>query len=223
MHRADSGAGAISVRSAYRGFAQTLATNRDRRLRNETFPFVNSFLVRTSFAGAQGRSRQLRQARSKQRRGPKGRAPWRPPFRYPMPKGAPRSFEPPPGISTTGLSKNGRAARLAPRFLHIRTQPLRVICLEPSFGSSLAGEHLDVLGIANLLACVDVDKGVCAHRSSRRPLKNGWRTFPAADLARYSISASNSGSTQMPLCAIRLVLGWVFSDQGRQALAQFGG
>ena len=43
------------------------------------------------------------------------------------------------------------------------------------------------------------------HRSSRRPLKNGWRTLPSADLARYSISASSSGSTQMPLCAIRLV------------------
>jgi hypothetical protein len=43
------------------------------------------------------------------------------------------------------------------------------------------------------------------HRSSRRPLKNGWRTFPSADLARYSISASSFGSTQMPLCAIRLV------------------
>jgi len=35
--------------------------------------------------------------------------------------------------------------------------------------------------------------------------KMGWRTFPSADLARHSISASNSGSTQIPLCAIRLV------------------
>jgi hypothetical protein len=33
------------------------------------------------------------------------------------------------------------------------------------------------------------------HRSSRKPLKKGWRTFPSADLAQYSISASNSGST----------------------------
>ncbi|SFV19474.1 Aldo/keto reductase family protein [Bradyrhizobium arachidis] len=40
-------------------------------------------------------------------------------------------------------------------------------------------------------------------RSSRIPLKKGCRTLPSADLARYSISASNFGSTQMPLCAIR--------------------
>jgi hypothetical protein len=43
------------------------------------------------------------------------------------------------------------------------------------------------------------------HRSSRRPRKKGWRTFPSADFARYSISASSLGSTQMPLCAMRLV------------------
>src|SRR3954467_11135110 len=36
-------------------------------------------------------------------------------------------------------------------------------------------------------------------RSSRSPLKNGCRTLPSADFARYSISASSSGSTQMPL------------------------
>jgi hypothetical protein len=42
------------------------------------------------------------------------------------------------------------------------------------------------------------------HKSSRNPLKNGWRTFPSTDFARYSISASSFGSTQMPLCAIRL-------------------
>jgi hypothetical protein len=42
------------------------------------------------------------------------------------------------------------------------------------------------------------------HRSSRMPLKNGWRTLPAADFARYSISASSDGSTQMPRCAIFL-------------------
>src|SRR5258708_23093118 len=34
------------------------------------------------------------------------------------------------------------------------------------------------------------------------PLKNGCRTLPSADLARYSISASNDGSTQTPRCAI---------------------
>jgi hypothetical protein len=45
-----------------------------------------------------------------------------------------------------------------------------------------------------LLAFLNAD-----HRSSRRPLKKGWRTFPAADLARYSISAFSSGSAQMPL------------------------
>jgi len=32
--------------------------------------------------------------------------------------------------------------------------------------------------------------------SPRRPLKNGCRTFPSADFARYSISASSSGSTR---------------------------
>jgi hypothetical protein len=47
-------------------------------------------------------------------------------------------------------------------------------------------------------------EGVLNHpRSTRRPLKKGWRTLPSADFARYSISASSSGSTQMPRCAIR--------------------
>jgi hypothetical protein len=36
------------------------------------------------------------------------------------------------------------------------------------------------------------------HRSSRRPLKNGWRALPSADLARYSISAISEGSTHTP-------------------------
>ena len=43
------------------------------------------------------------------------------------------------------------------------------------------------------------------HRSPRKPLKNGWRTLPSADFARYSISANSSGSTQMPRCAIFLI------------------
>jgi hypothetical protein len=43
-----------------------------------------------------------------------------------------------------------------------------------------------------------------AHRSSRIPLKKGWRTLPSADFARYSISASSEGSTQMPRSAIFL-------------------
>jgi uncharacterized LabA/DUF88 family protein len=43
------------------------------------------------------------------------------------------------------------------------------------------------------------------HRSSRSPLKNGCRTLPSADFARYSISASSSGSTQMPRWAMRLL------------------
>jgi hypothetical protein len=34
-------------------------------------------------------------------------------------------------------------------------------------------------------------------------LKTGCRTFPSADFARYSISANNDGSTQMPRCAMR--------------------
>jgi hypothetical protein len=43
-----------------------------------------------------------------------------------------------------------------------------------------------------------------AHKSSRMPLKKGWRTLPSADFARYSISANSDGSTQMPRCAIFL-------------------
>jgi hypothetical protein len=45
-----------------------------------------------------------------------------------------------------------------------------------------------------------------AHKSSRMPLKKGWRTLPSAGFARYSISASSDGSTQMPRCAIFLAL-----------------
>ena len=33
------------------------------------------------------------------------------------------------------------------------------------------------------------------HKSSRKPLKNGCRTLPSADLARYPISAESDGST----------------------------
>jgi hypothetical protein len=36
------------------------------------------------------------------------------------------------------------------------------------------------------------------YKSSPRSLKNGWRTLPSADFARYSISASNEGSIQTP-------------------------
>src|SRR2546423_9633327 len=42
-------------------------------------------------------------------------------------------------------------------------------------------------------------------RSSRMPLKTGCRTLPSADFSRYSISASNSGSTHIPRCAIFFV------------------
>jgi hypothetical protein len=35
------------------------------------------------------------------------------------------------------------------------------------------------------------------HKSSRMPLKNGWRSFPSVDLARYSTSANNDGFTQI--------------------------
>ncbi|MGY3464448.1 hypothetical protein ACVWWR_004290 [Bradyrhizobium sp. LM3.2] len=44
--------------------------------------------------------------------------------------------------------------------------------------------------------------------------KNGCRTFPSPDFARYSISASSFGSTQVPLCAILFVYGWVFRISG---------
>src|SRR5712671_3468805 len=43
-----------------------------------------------------------------------------------------------------------------------------------------------------------------AHKSSRMPLKKGWRTLPSADFARYSISANSDGSTQIPRCPIFL-------------------
>jgi hypothetical protein len=43
--------------------------------------------------------------------------------------------------------------------LILKGNAFRVVFLEPGF-SSVRGEDLDVLGIANLLACVDVDKTV---------------------------------------------------------------
>src|SRR5581483_7798906 len=52
------------------------------------------------------------------------------------------------------------------------------------------------------------------HKSSRRPRKKGWRTFPSADFARYSISARSLGSTQMPLCAMRVAYGCVLRISG---------
>src|ERR1700757_5108320 len=56
-------------------------------------------------------------------------------------------------------------------------------------------------------------KRVLGHqRSSRMPLKNGCRTLPSADFARYSISASKDGSTQIPRCD-PLGIGLRFSDQ----------
>src|SRR3954447_3928718 len=88
---------------------------------------------------------------------------------------------------------------------HVQTHAFGVVFLEPGFRGVRGGEYLEVIGVANLLAGVDIGPDGCAHRSSRRPLKKGWRTFPSADLARYSIPARSSGSTQMPLCAIRLV------------------
>jgi hypothetical protein len=63
------------------------------------------------------------------------------------------------------------------------------------------------------------------YRSSRRPLKKGCRTLPSSDLARYSISAFSCGSTQMPLCAMRLVYGCVLRTSGvnrlRKSVADF--
>jgi hypothetical protein len=56
------------------------------------------------------------------------------------------------------------------------------------------------------------------HKSSRSPLKNGCRTFPSADFARYSISASSSGSTQIALCAIFFAKGWVLRISGVRRL-----
>jgi hypothetical protein len=35
-------------------------------------------------------------------------------------------------------------------------------------------------------------------------LKNGWRTFPSADFARYSISASSDGSPHSWISGITL-------------------
>lgn len=42
-----------------------------------------------------------------------------------------------------------------------------------------------------------------------QPLEKLRRTLPAADLARYSISAISFGSTQYALWAIRSLYGWV--------------
>jgi hypothetical protein len=45
------------------------------------------------------------------------------------------------------------------------------------------------------------------HRSSRSPLKNGCRTLPWADFARYSISASNDAQPDAAMCdALALAL-----------------
>src|ERR1700709_471491 len=46
------------------------------------------------------------------------------------------------------------------------------------------------------------------------PRKNGGPAFPSADFARYSISASSFGSTQMPLCATRFLKACVFRTNG---------
>jgi hypothetical protein len=52
------------------------------------------------------------------------------------------------------------------------------------------------------------------HKSSRRPLNTGWRTFPSADLARYSISANKVGSTHVARYVIFLVYGCAFRTNG---------
>jgi hypothetical protein len=49
-----------------------------------------------------------------------------------------------------------------------------------------------------------IERVVGHHRSSRIPVKNGCRNLPSADFARYSISASSDGSTQIPRWAIFL-------------------
>jgi hypothetical protein len=41
-----------------------------------------------------------------------------------------------------------------------------------------------------------------------------WVTLPRADFARYSISANNFGSTQMPLSAIRFAYAFVCEGSG---------
>jgi hypothetical protein len=45
-------------------------------------------------------------------------------------------------------------------------------------------------GIPNNLAPIPI------HKSSRLPLKRGWRALPSADFARYSISVSREGTIQ---------------------------
>src|SRR3954454_2869836 len=78
-----------------------------------------------------------------------------------------------------------------------------IVFCEPAFCCGFAREHFEMFGVADVAGGVDIDPdGFHDHRSSRRPLKNGCRTLPSADFALYSISASSSGSTQMPLCAI---------------------
>ena len=74
-------------------------------------------------------------------------------------------------------------------------------------------------GIVNELsstACPPIARSgqIIHHGSSRRPRKNGCRTFPLGRLRSISISANNFGSTQTPLCAIRFVYGCVFRISG---------
>jgi hypothetical protein len=74
------------------------------------------------------------------------------------------------------------------------TVPLRVVLPLEVVGQR---HHDQVIAPLDFLG---VGEARPAHRSSRRPLKKGCRTLPSADLARYSTSASNFGSTRPP-CA----------------------
>jgi hypothetical protein len=56
------------------------------------------------------------------------------------------------------------------------------------------------------------------HKSSRRPLKTGWRTLPSADFARYSISANKVGSTQMPALRRRFMAAPQLADEGYRVI-----
>jgi hypothetical protein len=86
------------------------------------------------------------------------------------------------------LDDLGEIAHIEP----LRTQRALVIGLAPNDAAAIG------TGVAGKFGAH------VHHRSSRMPLKNGCRTLPSADLARYSISASNDGSTQMPRCVIFL-------------------
>jgi hypothetical protein len=134
------------------------------------------------------------------------------------------SSDDPVGTETSPSRYIGAGIVLPARRLKKFRQP-------PRLGPFLSGARTDPVAGPDPFARDSQLVGLCAngklppgqsrkrldHRSSRMPLKNGWRTLPSADFARYSISASNDGSTQKPRCAILCL-----ADQRFQTRLQLG-